>query len=292
MIKISVVIVAYKNGAVLQQTLNSIHDYNDIGNELEVIVVDNSPICENVEKYVLESKCNNVKYIKAENKGFGTSNNTGASNASGDILAFINPDIIFIEPIFSYIYSYFLENINAVWVGCKLLDQKLNNNYSFFNDFESSFFDKITLDKNIKRDRYIDSSMCLSGSNIFIKRKIFEKVGRFDENIFMYCEEYDLKRRIQSLDKNYQIVYLPNLKLIHLEGRNICSSSFSYRLKRELEACYYIANKYNLNFKKKLNYYIHLFALKYIYFFLFDRDKFAINKDAFQICMEFRRNLK
>lgn len=58
MIKISVVIVAYKNGLVLQQTLNSIHDYNDIGNELEVIVVDNSPMSENVETYVLESKCN------------------------------------------------------------------------------------------------------------------------------------------------------------------------------------------------------------------------------------------
>lgn len=232
-----------------------------------------------------------MKYIKAENKGFGTSNNIGASYASGDILAFINPDIIFIEPIFSHIYGYFLENKNAAWVGCKLLDQKLNNNYSYFNDFESSFFDKIKLDINIKREKYLDSSMYLSGSNMFIKRGIFEKIGRFDENIFMYCEEYDLKRRIQGLDNNYQIVYLPNLTLIHLEGRNIYASSFSYRLKREIEACYYIADKYNLNFEKKLNYYIRLFALKCIFFF-FNRDKFEMNKAAFRVCVEFKRNIK
>ena len=54
----------------------------------------------------------------------------------------------------------------------------------------------------------------------------------------------------------------------------------------------YIADKYNLNFEKKLNYYIRLFALKCIYFFFFNRDKFEMNKAAFRVCVEFKRNIK
>ena len=40
--KISVIIVAYINSDVLVKTLKSIEKYNDIGTNLEVIIVDNS----------------------------------------------------------------------------------------------------------------------------------------------------------------------------------------------------------------------------------------------------------
>lgn len=40
--RIFVITVAYKNSKVVIDLLNSIKKYNDIGDELEVIIVDNS----------------------------------------------------------------------------------------------------------------------------------------------------------------------------------------------------------------------------------------------------------
>ena len=80
----------------MPQVLNSIYQFNDINDQLEIIVVDNSPTNENVRDYVYSCSFNNIKYIKADNKGFGNGNNIGARIANGEILAFINPDIIFI----------------------------------------------------------------------------------------------------------------------------------------------------------------------------------------------------
>ena len=48
--KISVIIVAYKSGDILVKCLDSIAKYNDIEDELEVIVVDNSPEDERIER--------------------------------------------------------------------------------------------------------------------------------------------------------------------------------------------------------------------------------------------------
>ena len=58
--KISLVIVAYKNGNILLDCLNSIEKYNDLKDELEVIVVDNSPVNERVESFVKLSSIQNI----------------------------------------------------------------------------------------------------------------------------------------------------------------------------------------------------------------------------------------
>ena len=59
--KISLVTVAYKNGDILLDCLNSIEKYNDLKDELEIIVVDNSPINERVESFVRQSNMQNIQ---------------------------------------------------------------------------------------------------------------------------------------------------------------------------------------------------------------------------------------
>ncbi len=54
--KISVIIVAYKSGDILVKCLDSIAKYNDIEDELEVIVVDNSPEDERIERDLAKSQ--------------------------------------------------------------------------------------------------------------------------------------------------------------------------------------------------------------------------------------------
>ncbi len=98
--KISAIIVAYKNGEILKDALDSIHCFNDIGDDLEVVVVDNGPQDGKIRAWVSGSDI----YLETDNHGFGEGNNRGAEVASGEILAFLNPDICRVEPLFRDIY--------------------------------------------------------------------------------------------------------------------------------------------------------------------------------------------
>ena len=134
-IKISVIIVAYKSANILKRCLDSIAKYNDLGDELEVIVVDNSPEGFRVQSEIEKSNYKNFKYIAADNKGFGAGNNIGAKVAGGEILAFLNPDIILIEPIFKGIYQEFLQDSKVEMLGVKLLYEDMKIGFSFYYDY-------------------------------------------------------------------------------------------------------------------------------------------------------------
>ena len=143
--KISLVIVAYKNGDILLDCLNSIEKYNDLKDELEIIVVDNSPINERVESFVRQSNMQNIQYIPSDNKGFGAGNNVGAKVSQGEIIGFINPDIVLIEPIFKQIYSDFEKNSNVAIEGIRLLKKDLSPGYSFYFEYNTKVWRNWTI---------------------------------------------------------------------------------------------------------------------------------------------------
>ena len=114
--KISVIIVAYKSGDILVKCLDSIAKYNDIEDELEVIVVDNSPEDERIERDLAKSQYKNYRYIPSDNRGFGAGNNQGVDISTGEILAFLNPDIILIEPIFKKVWEKFQKEKDVTYL--------------------------------------------------------------------------------------------------------------------------------------------------------------------------------
>ncbi|HAS91144.1 MAG TPA: glycosyltransferase family 2 protein, partial [Clostridiales bacterium] len=180
---VTVVIVSYNNSEVLINCLNSIYQYNDIGDSLEVIVVDNS---ENLDIYnLIKNIYKNVIVIKNNNMGFGQANNIGAKLAQGKYLIFLNPDTLLIEPIFLFAIKKFEEYNNLALFGVKLLSVDLKSNMSFgFIDKFSLFYGQLNKILN-KYNIFLNNMMYISGANIFIKKSEFIKAGMFDENIFM-----------------------------------------------------------------------------------------------------------
>ena len=248
--QVSVVIVAYKNWKVLRDCLESLSQYNDIGSELEVIIVDNSPKSEKVYNKIEGNWTFEITYIESENYGFGAGNNTGAEVAKGKYLAFINPDIIFIKPIFNTVISEFESDENLVLFGGQLLKTDGSINSSFKYDFRYSFFDK-QLIKIWNRFGWFDfHKMYIEGADIFIRADVFRTIGGFDENIFMYYEEADILRRIRSKNPKYWAKFVPNIQLIHLENGSTPNSDFATNI--EIDSCLYFAKKYSLNAIKKL----------------------------------------
>ncbi len=261
--KISVVIVAYKDGETLRNTLDSIAECNDIGDSLEVIVVDNSPEGERVDRFVSDSRVRDVIYVKGDNFGFGEGNNRGASQSSGEILAFLNPDIILVEPLFKDIYERFKNNKDLMMLGCQLLDRDCNKTYSFFYDFEDSQFKKIMTKVRNRYGLYNQKDMFTSGCNMFIRKEAFLKAGCFDENIFMYNEEADIRRRIMRTFPQCKVVFDKDHSLIHIGGSRLFSEQRFKLLKNSL-ICF--SNKYGLNYRKKFLYEYRIDKFKHFVF--------------------------
>lgn len=244
--QLSVVIVSYKNLTIIEDCLNSIYKYNDLGDQLEIIIVDNSPST-NIFNYVKE-KWKKVIIIKNENNGFGEANNVGAKAATGKVILFLNPDTILIEPIFEFALNKFKNHKDLALFGLKLVDENLDRNMSYYildgSGFLSSQFNKIFN----KIDFYLDGKMFTSGANIFILKNIFIEIGMFDENIFMYYEESDLIKRLKKM--NFKTAYFKEKRIIHLEGKTTSSNLLA--LERRLDSLKYYCKKYNQNLNNYL----------------------------------------
>jgi GT2 family glycosyltransferase len=72
----------------------------------------------------------------------------------------------------------------------------------------------------------------ITGADMMIRKKIFDEVGGFDREFFMYYEESELSCRLHQL--KYKIVSMPDAHIIHLVGKSI--SSDLDRAKRILAA--------------------------------------------------------
>ena len=178
--------------------LNSIEKYNDLKDELEVIVVDNSPVNERVESFVKQSSIQNIQYIPSDNKGFGAGNNVGAKVSQGEVIGFINPDIVLIEPIFKQIYSDFKKNSNLAIEGIRLVKKDLSPGYSFYFEYNTKVWRNWTIKLWNKLGWFNEKNMFITGANLFVRKDMFMNVSMFDENIFMYFEESDVTSRIKN----------------------------------------------------------------------------------------------
>jgi len=52
----------------------------------------------------------------------------------------------------------------------------------------------------------------LSGCFMLLRTEVLKVVGGFDERFFMYCEDFDLCRRIGQVSKT---IYYPDVSVIH-----------------------------------------------------------------------------
>jgi hypothetical protein len=227
--------------------LDSIKQYNDIGDELEVIVSDNS------EDMVLYNEIS-ARYpwltiIKNENKGFGAGNNRGVEVASGKYLLFLNPDTVLVEPIFSFAVEKFERDEKLALFGVQLITKSGKKNTSFLwleaRGVALTLLHKLFHAAGI----YMDGKMAIVGANLFVRAAAFEEAGRFDEKIFMYKEESDLTRRIKRYATAKKTAFFGEKHIIHLEGGTEGGDTKQSvkQIRRILEAELYYGEKWKLN---------------------------------------------
>ncbi|MEG0928124.1 glycosyltransferase family 2 protein [Chryseobacterium sp.] len=211
--KLSIIIVTYNSSSLIKTCLQSVFKFNDIGDQLEVIIVDNNSGDFNELSEIVTKEFSNVKLISnAENKGYGQGNNVGVRNSTGDTILIMNPDVILFKPIFNSILSTFTANPETLLIGMKQYEttNKLGQSFLMLNSSPIDLF----IHKICKKiDFYSSKMFCFSGACFAISKDAFTKVGMFDENIFLYSEERDLHYRLLKL--NGTIIYKKDLGYIH-----------------------------------------------------------------------------
>ena len=229
---LSIIIVNYNVKEFLQNLLHSIEKASSNISK-EIIVIDNASDDGSVE--VIKDKFPSV--ILLENKinfGFGKANNQALAKAKGKYILFINPDCIVSEDTFDKMISFFENHSECGLAGCKILNSdgtlQLACRRSFPGPWTS--FTKVTgLSNFFPKSKifarynltYLDENKtyevdAVSGSFMMMRREVYDKVGGFDEQFFMYGEDLDLCYRVQK--SGSKVFYVNITQVIHYKGES------------------------------------------------------------------------
>jgi len=229
--KLSIVIVNYKNSALLRLCLNSVYKSLLVKTDVEMIVVDISSSIET--RNVAVEEFEDVKYLSfRDNIGYTRGVNEGLKASSGDHVLILNPDIVPLAGSIEILSDYLSQEENVGMVGPCLLnfDGSIQDSSFRFYDiltiiYRRSFLGKFKfaqrkLDLYLMRDKDLNSiyeTDWLMGSAYMIKKSTLKKVGLLDERFFMYMSDVDWARRFW--ENGYRIIYNPNSKMYHYHQR-------------------------------------------------------------------------
>ncbi len=214
---ISIIIVNYNSGDRLQKCLAALAAQTC--RDFEIIVVDNNSTDNSLNVEAPEGVDFKILPM-AENLGFAAANNRAAEQASGDWLAFLNPD--------AYATPDWLEGFVA---GCERypgvdafgsLQLNANDPSRIDGAGDAYFAAGISYRGHFNRraETAPPEGECFApcAAAAFYRKETFEELGGFEESFFCYSEDVDLAFRLRLLGG--RCVQLRDA-IVHHEGSGI-----------------------------------------------------------------------
>ena len=233
---LSIIIVNYNTSRLVLECVKSIEKFPP-SCEYEVIIVDNNSLEE--EKKLLEKSGLKVIFSPS-NDGFSKANNIGVKESAGEYLLFLNPDTLVLENSLSDTLDFLKQHSDAGIVGCRVnlesggLDWVCKRNLPTVRNALGHYLKlngKIKYFSGYRRldlaDDYVGEVECVVGAFMMMPRAVFEKVGGFCEDYFMYGEDVELC--YQVLKSGYKVYYYGKAEIIH---KKRASSRKSKRAKK------------------------------------------------------------
>jgi len=225
---VSIIIVNYNTKDLLKQCIESVFA-KTVNIAFEIIVVDNAST-DGSQQFFKDAYPNIIFIESPDNLGFGRANNLGFEYAKGRNLFLLNSDTILLNNAVK-ILSEFLDNNPKVGVcGGNLYNEKGFPTLSFRRDFSSisselNFFFRgkpfqIRYRENIEFNHTNKPLKVgyITGADMMLRSSVFEGVGKFDPDFFMYSEDVELTCRIKK--SGFSVYSVPDAHIIHLTGRS------------------------------------------------------------------------
>ena len=233
--KLAVIIVTYNSERDIYGCLEALFAHNDLGEALEVIVVDNnSQDFEHMQQEIAKRYGERVDVLRnTQNGGYGQGNNIGIKHCSAPIIMIMNPDVRWIQGSFKALTEQYEKDKNLAICGFKQIineSGKRGVSFSMLNHYHGL----VRLLGGIIAKRlnlYCWRHMYFCGACFSVRKSMFEQAGLFDEHLFLYGEENDIHYRIHHASPNTHDRYLRNYIYLHpTENRPTTEKQFAQRV--------------------------------------------------------------
>lgn len=230
-IELSIIIVNWNSKEYLQKCIASILS-SKIKVTYEIVVIDGGSFDGSGE--MLKQCYPQVKFIQNDkNVGFAKANNIAFKGSIGSHVLFLNPDTEVVDSAIDILFEQMRKLPKAGAIGCK----HLNADGSVQTDCIQSFPTILNqlLNSEFLRVLFPNSRLwgmaslfgatngpteveVISGACLMMRRSVFERIGQFSEDYFLYAEDLDLCYKVEQAGyKNY---YVPDAAIFHFGGRS------------------------------------------------------------------------
>ena len=251
--KITIIIVTFHSDEIVENLIRS------IDSEIKILVIENS--LEYQLKSKLEKKYKNVEVIIPQtNLGYAKANNVGLKEVKTKYALILNPDVILDKETINNLLKYAEEIVNFSILAPR------DYGYSYQTNMYLNY------DKNKKYHQM----KFVGGYAMLFNMKLIEKIGYFDEKIFLYFEESDFCYRCNKA--NMPVYLLDEAKIKHIGSSSIKKEySHEIEINRNWHYCwskfYFLKKNYNYLWGIKETIPNLIKSLKLCFYYLLKREK-------------------
>ncbi|MBL4663523.1 MAG: glycosyltransferase family 2 protein [Flavobacteriaceae bacterium] len=224
--KLSIIILNYNVRFFLEQSILSVERALH-GIDAEIIVADNDSKDDSCD--MVRQRFPHVTLLEnKENLGFSKANNRAVEVAKGEYVCILNPDTAIAEDTFLKALKYVEKQSKFGALGVYLMDGTGNYLPESKRNIPTPWRSLLKLVGWTKgtngyyahhvNDRGMGEVDTLVGAFMLMKRSVYNEVGGFDEDYFMYGEDIDLSYKL--IKAGYKNHYLGDLCVLHYKGES------------------------------------------------------------------------
>jgi GT2 family glycosyltransferase len=188
---VSFIVINWNGDSYLAECIQSILLQNY--NPTELIIVDNGSTDKSKE---IISKYPQIRLISNDrNLGYGPANNQGVREAKGEIIAFINNDVVLDRDWLSIIVPSILSSDNIGMCAGKTLSyfqKDLIDNTGHLLFWDGLNRGRGRMQKDSGQFDSTEHALFPSGSACIFKASVLRQIGTFDEDFFLYGDDAEM----------------------------------------------------------------------------------------------------
>ena len=210
---VSVIVVTYNSSKFVIETLDSI--YNQTYSNIELIISDDCSTDKTIEickHWINENKIRfkNVEIITSEkNTGIPANCNRGYAKANGEwIKEIAGDDCLYPNAIEKYINYVNSHNTEILFSSMDIFQNNFEESSKIKSHLSPSPIFKFNKAKASEQFKLLTLGNAIYAPSIFIKKELFERVDKYDEEIRL-CEDWPMWLKITQ--KGYVFHYLDDV---------------------------------------------------------------------------------
>ena len=220
--EVTIIIITYKSEKIIYDFIKN------IPSTINTIIIENS---QNYElKKDIEEKYKNISVYIKKNNGVSSALNYAVEKIETNYFLQISPDLEFnFEDLNIFLKFARIKKNKFAALGPRFLNVNKKSHKQIDDELENGEIDSI------------------HGSCMFIKKENFEKIGKFDENFFLYFEETEFCYRAKKKGfKTYQI----NKIKVETKGRSVEINNENFKKFNNILIWHFIWSKFYFSKKK------------------------------------------